>query len=145
MTVDYSGYHRKNGRYGKRSAISSATVMNGAVTVAKELTAVLAKKPAGTRTVERLTVTSAGKDVCKVVAQQTVDHVTPKATVTARNRNTTDPSTAGPTGQATLLTGRRIVEVAYRGAMAPNRPGAGIATTPPDANVVSAAAEASRR
>ncbi|MEU6714756.1 hypothetical protein ABZ897_25120 [Nonomuraea sp. NPDC046802] len=228
VIVNYLGWNREGGALGKRSTVSTDMMMNGAKTVAKEIVAALKKKPAEARTIDRLTGDIRGQDVCKVVAQESVDKIVPNHSVSARNSSSSDrlygksrlascdwesrpsrdqgatyvfsrltvevttverrPGDAfagekkaaqgqarrsddqvreGPVknlsglgeaafsqvrevkmgeqhsraAQVWFLTGNRIVHVSYDGSRAPNRPGAGISTTPLAESAVYAAAE----
>ncbi|WP_158578425.1 hypothetical protein [Spongiactinospora rosea] len=90
VIVEYRGFDRAAGLYGKRSAISPQTVMDGAQTVAKEIIAALEKKPGDAGPIGRLTGKIRGQDLCKVVAKQTVDQLTPNASVNAKNWSTSN-------------------------------------------------------
>ncbi|MFC4009476.1 hypothetical protein ACFOY2_19780 [Nonomuraea purpurea] len=87
VTVLYLGHDQTGGVFGKRSAVSSDTMMNGAKSAAKEIVAVLAKKPVEARVAERLTGDIRGQDLCKVVPRQLIDKHTPNPTVDAKNRS----------------------------------------------------------
>jgi hypothetical protein len=64
--------------------------MSGARTAAKEIIAVLAKKPSQARTAERLTGDIRGQDVCKVLDRKVVDRLTPGASTAGRNWSVTN-------------------------------------------------------
>ncbi|MFC4005912.1 hypothetical protein ACFOY2_01670 [Nonomuraea purpurea] len=134
VIIKYYGFDRAHGLDGKRSAVSSDTMMDGARTAARKITAAFENDK---KAAQYETPTTGDQ-----IRQRPIKNVPDLGDgAFSQVREVKMGSQHSRTGQVWFLTGNRIVEVIYEGSQVRNKPGTETTTTPLDENVVSAYAK----